>query len=186
MRGIFNSGGAIGADHAWGTAGAACGYHVRHFSFPGHKRQGGEGQEVVVLSHEQLDAAEVDEALHRANRTIGRRVPPLASGSGKLLRRNYWQQTDARAIYAVATLDADGMIEGGTAWAVQMFIDRHEPGVPLPIYLFEQNRGVWLTWGGAVFVEMGEKPPVPEGIVAAIGTRDINERGAQAITELLA
>ncbi len=50
---------------------------------------------------------------------------------------------------------------------------------------FDQATGLWHAWTGARFEAIDGMPPAPEGVAAAIGTRDMDDRGASAIVDLL-
>ncbi len=193
MEGPVNvclSGGAKGADLQFGMCAGTAGQSVIHWSFKGHFTQAPQ-TEVVILTAQQLLAA--DEFLVRA-------APKLKDDKGKpkryspgrdpdapysfvpnLLRRNWYQVGDAERVYAVSTIKHD-VVQGGTAWAVQMFIDRFD-GAPCECYVFDQDVGVWFKWNGAW--EPLDEPPQPSGVWAGIGTRELNPAGKAAIRNLL-
>lgn len=177
---ICLSGGAKGADQQWGMTAGHAGHTVFHFSFPGH-RPHVPPSEVVVLTEAQL--GEADPHLHRANLTLQRHFPPKSPFAANLLRRNWYQVRDAQAVYAVATLDKDGGVSGGTAWAVQMFLDRHE-GRACAAYLFDQASGRWHVWGDAGWTVV-DTVPEPDGVWAGIGSRDLLDNGKAAIRDLM-
>jgi hypothetical protein len=174
---ICLSGGANGADLQWGVCAGLSGHQVIHFSFDKHRTQAPE-PEVVVLTAEQL--CEADPHLERANATLGRRLPFDKPWVINLLRRNWYQVRETSSVYAVASLDPHGTVTGGTAWAIQMFIDRQPPGAPGPVYLFDQERAIWLTWGGG-WQPLNGIPPRPEGIWTGIGSRTLTDGGKAAI-----
>lgn len=177
MADICLSGGAKGADQQWGMTSGEKGMEVIHWSFAGHKTHVPE-QEVVVLSDEQLDVA--DDKLRKANRTLKRKIPRNTYVKN-LLRRNWYQVENAERIYAVSTINA-GFVAGGTAWAVQMFIDRFN-GLPCEAYVFDQEQEQWFCWKGE-WVSI-PSPPSPYGIFAGVGTRDLNDAGKAAIRTLM-
>lgn len=173
---VCMSGGADGADLAWGLAARAVGHQVVHWEFRGHRSKA-LPDERYFLSDEQL--LEADEALVTANRTLNRRWPLTNNFVASLLRRNFFQIRWSNALYAVSRFER-GLVKGGTAWAVQMFVDRFE-GRPAPCFVFDQAVGVWTEWDGEGFLEMDVAPPSPEGIYAAVGTRELNKAGQDAI-----
>lgn len=179
-RPICLSGGAEGADQQWGMTAGRAGHTVFHFSFRGHRPRVPPG-EVVTLSDAQL--LEADPYLLRANATLRRTFPPKNPYAASLLRRNWYQVRDAQAVYAVATLGKDGLVSGGTAWAVQMFLDRHEGGA-CAAHLFDQATGRWHVWGEAGWRVVDAVPP-PEGVWAGIGSRDLRDDGKAAIRALM-
>lgn len=176
---ICLSGGAIGSDLQWGMCAGSAGHQVIHWGFATHKSDA-PVQEIVHLSAEQLDAANV--YLARANKTLGRKT--LSRGSEfvlNLLRRNWYQVEHAERVYAVS--EVHGVkVAGGTGWAVQMFIDRWQ-GLPCEAYVYDQKLEKWFCWKGE-WVEI-KSPPKPYGVWAGIGTRDLNKAGKAAIRSLL-
>lgn len=173
------SGGAPGADLAWGAAARRSGHAIMHFSFAGHRTRA-RRDERIVLSAAQLRTA--DRHLRRVARILGRRFVADDSYRAKLLRRNWFQVRDSARLYAVAAFDRRGNVAGGTGWTVALLLARaHEA------YLFDQRRRCWLTWRG---LETGwqpiARPPAPRGRWTGIGTRRLSRAGRQAIDGLLA
>jgi hypothetical protein len=180
MENICQSGGARGADLAWGNHAARLGHKVIHFSFGGHRTRA-PAEQLVVLTDDELRQA--DPHLAIANQTLRRSWPPATDYSAGLLRRDWYQVRNAERVYAVARFGSDGNIEGGTAWGVTMFINSHR-GAPCEAYLFEPNLLRWLAWN-AEWQPIGNPPP-PRGIWAGIGTRDLDAAGEDAIAALFA
>jgi hypothetical protein len=173
------SGGAEGADQQWGMCAGSAGHEVVHWSFARHKFHVPE-QEVVELTKQQLDAALPH--LQKANRVLKRAT--LRRGSEyvlNLLKRNWYQVEHAERLYAVSEISGQ-KVDGGTGWAVQMFIDRHQ-GLPCEAYVFDQVLKQWFCWKGSW--EEITSPPKPYGVWAGIGTRNLNLAGKTAIRTLL-
>lgn len=176
---ICLSGGAIGADLQWGMCAGMAGHAVIHWSFKDHHVKA-PACEVVVLTEEQLEAA--DGALNVAKRRLKRGYFAPDSFNRQLLRRNWYQVKDAERVYAVANVDDKGAVSGGTAWAVQMFVDRFDNG-PCEVYVYDQLTGLWLTWDGYLWVRA--EPPTPFGVYAGVGSRDLKPNGKHAIRDIL-
>lgn len=179
MENLCLSGGAAGADVQWGMVAGRAGHSVRHFTFKGHKSTA-PAEEIVVLTQEQLSVADVH--LYMANKTMKRKWPIANQFVSNLLRRNYYQVAWSDSVYAVASIE-DGMVTGGTCWAVQMFLDRFGFD-PAPVYVFDQLTDRWLTWSGTGWIDCPEVP-VPTGVWAGIGSRDLKDNGKLAIRNLL-
>jgi hypothetical protein len=81
-------------------------------------------------------------------------------------------------------MDRSFSVEGGTAWAVQMYIDRFtcdsEDINTCKLYFFNEISRKWMSWHGAWGV-LYELPPVPEGIWTGIGTRKLTIDGNNQI-----
>jgi hypothetical protein len=191
MKYLCRSGGARGSDVAWGNQAKLAGHDLVHYSFVGHRPQA--LTNIVRLTPKQL--LEADPYLVKAAPRLkkyyraGKNPNDPDSGTPNLLRRNWWQVKDSDRVYAISTIK-DGIVQGGTAWAVQMFIDRHQ-GQRCEAYVYEQEVRRWYRWGGPFFwwedmsnVGPVDHPPRPFGNYAGIGTRDINQYGLKAIKDL--
>lgn len=185
MRDICYSGGARGADSIFSKSAYAVGHDVWHQSFIGHQHEANEGL-YSILYEPQLQAA--DPFLKQANKTLDRNFPPRNLYTLNLLRRNYYQIKDVERVYAIAPIDKEGHVMGGTAWAVQMAIDR---GVP-EIYVFDLSRHVWTYyhddfgsgWQDNSKIVGALSPPKPHGRYAGIGSRELSSKGREAIRDL--
>lgn len=158
------SGGAEGADCCWGTLGKEWGYDVVHYY--GGKR--------TPYGNTALTAEQMQEGWQRvllANQTLKRRPEKYY----ELLSRNWWPVRMAETVFAIGRI-YNGVVMGGTGWAVQMAIDTRTP-----VYVFDQDKDQWYTWDG-------RWTPCPEPVLtdkfAGVGTRDINARGVQAIISI--
>lgn len=182
MQRLCFSGGARGADLAWGDAARARGYEVVHYSFPGH-RTDADPVELRALTDAQLRQG--NPFLRRAATDLGRIFPPRSAYVRKLLQRNYWQVRNTHAVYAVATLDEHGRVEGGTGWAVQLYMNFFCGGTPR-LFTFDQRTDRWLTWQGVSPTSWRDagQPPPPGPVFTGIGSRDLLENGQRAIDEV--
>lgn len=169
------SGGAEGADQQWGMVAGQAGHKVIHWSFEGHTTHVPD-QEVVVLTQQLLNQA--DGPCKKANETLKRIYPPRNIYTKNLLRRNWFQVRDAQSLYAITGFDNKKMVQGGTAWAIQMFLDLGKTSA----YVFSQETGEWFTWNNEWKVT--EDVPRPVGIWAGIGSRKLQENGKNAIRKL--
>lgn len=178
------SGGAEGADLQWGMMAGHIGHSVIHWSFTGHKSQAPQS-EVVVLDDASLE--EADEFLKRANTTLKRRFPGKSRFVNNLLRRNYYQVRWASSVYGVGVMK-NGQVQGGTAWATQMYMDRfihdNEYMYDCKLYFFDQNINKWMQWKGE-WKELEGQPPAPTGIWTGIGTRELSHDGKWAIRNVM-
>ena len=176
------SGGAKGADHAWGLMAENAGHDLIHFTFQGHKP-------VEERFAKKLTRAELDEAnpyVETAAKSMRRRWPSQNQHVNDLLRRNHFQVRYSERVYAVANFLPDDKsmlkISGGTAWACQMFVDRWYADRTLKeceLYFFDMLSNKWMQWW-ETWIDI-EKPPIPHGRYAGIGSRDITDEGIKAI-----
>lgn len=169
------SGAAEGADSLWGEMAARHDHQVTHYTFAGYKVRATRG-EIVELSETQLAMA--DQHCQTANVLLQRHYPPNNAYVHNLLRRNWYQVVGSASLYAVSSIDKNQQVAGGTAWAVAMFLIKHDLR-PCAAYVFDQEVRHWFAWQGA-WVAIYQ-PPRPQGIYAGIGTRKLNLNGRLAI-----
>lgn len=177
------SGGADGSDLQWGMTAGSAGHGVIHWSFAGARTKAPR-QEVVELPDEML--AQADPFLVQAAKRLKKSYSAGSNGSPyvrRLLQRNHFQVAWSRACYAVAKIDHRGIVEGGTGWATSMFIDRFG-GRFCECYVYCQRVEGWFVHGDDGWIRI-EIPPVPYGIWAGIGSRDLLPSGKAAIRNLM-
>lgn len=182
---IMLSGGATGADTEFGKAAHKAKHQVVHWMFKGHKTK--LKSNLYELSVDHLKSA--DPFLIRANKSMRRTFPGSTDYVNNLLRRNYYQVKWSDSVYAVGNFGSSQSmlnINGGTEWACQMYVDRflydQEPFELCNLFFFDQTTEKWHRWH-KVWTAI-DCPPIPTGIYAGIGTRDISDAGITAIKEL--
>jgi hypothetical protein len=178
FKNICMSGAANGADAHWGKNAKKAGHYVLHWSFDSHKAYAPEN-EIVRLSNDLLIQA--DPYLKRANKTLKRSFPSSNPSTNNLLRRNWYQVKDTNTLYAVTELKLEAgklMPQGGTAWAIQMYIDRflidNEPIKNANLWVFEKKLKKWFKWNEGVWAIQISKPPCPSGLWTGIGSRELD------------
>lgn len=195
IKNICFSGGAKGSDKLWGELASELGHAVCHYSFSGHSVSVPK-RFVEVLSQEMLN--EADESLKIANKTLKRSFPTSKEYVNNLLRRNYWQIKNTESVYAITDLDENCLPYGGTAWAVQMAIDKN-----ISVFLYSPAKKCWfeqpkecseidisnpnLSWisGINTWHMLGIDPPKPKGKWTGIGTRSLTEDTKTVINNLM-
>lgn len=168
LQGYVNhSGGAVGSDTYWGEVGAKYGVTSNHYY---HENKTPNGN--VEISQE--DYLEGQSHVLDANETLHRKPEKYMN----LLARNWAQVKYSDAVFAIGHL-TNGIVDGGTGWAVQMAIDARKP-----VYLFDQIRNQWFknlngTWATSDI-------PILTTNFAGIGTRELNDAGKRAIEAVYA
>lgn len=183
MRPWCFSGGAKGADYLFGRCAEKVGHTVIHYSFEGHKAFA--KTNLVVLTDDEL--READPYLKMANKQLKRSFPARYDDTNNLLRRNYWQVKNTHQVYAVAPLDEQGKILGGTAWAVQMAIN-----MSVPVYVFDLNTNEWYSYDFELnrwlactgWRKLAPAANFPGRKYTGIGSRDLTPQGERAILDL--
>ena len=163
---VNHSGGAVGSDSYWGAIGEKYGVVSEHYYY-GNKTPNGNHQ----ITQEQFD--EGKEHVMKANETLHRRPDAYMN----LLSRNYAQVKNADAIFAIGQLN-NGIVDGGTGWAVQMAIDDGKP-----VYVYDQVRKQWFANINGQWQNYNGVPKLTKNF-AGIGTRELNQDGKDAIKQV--
>lgn len=167
---INHSGGAKGSDSVWGELGEEFGVKSNHYYVEGNKTPKGN---VAISKQEALKA---DKALKKANESLGRTFPTSNDYVNNLLRRNFNQVDNADAVYAITEIKGNKP-QGGTGWAVQMAVDMGKP-----VFVYSQEKGQWMSFTNGKWA--ATDTPVLTNNFAGIGTREITEKGKQAIRDV--
>ena len=171
---ILFSGGAPGAETAFGVSAERHGVEEVHFTFEGHKIERSRG--VRVLNHEELLAGDV--SLQYVSRLMHRRYtegPTLR----KVLQTLWYQVNNGQEIYVIGSILDDGTVRGGTGWGAEFAKLCNKP-----LFVFDQERDGWFAWRGERFEAIGE-PTIQHPHFTGTGTRFLEPNGRTAIARLL-
>lgn len=163
---INHSGGAVGSDEYWGEVGKKYGVVSRHYW---HGKQTPHGN--TEISEE--DFQEGVSKVMLANETLHRKPDKYMD----LLARNWCQVKNCDEVFAVGHIK-NGIVDGGTGWAVQMAIDAGKT-----VNLYDQYRKEWLIHDTDGWRFLESAPTLTKNF-AGIGTRNINSYGKAAIDEV--
>jgi hypothetical protein len=171
---ILFSGGAPGAEAAFGEEAERHGVEEVNFTFEGHSVERRRG--LRVLNHEELAAGDV--SLEYVSKLMNRRYtagPVLR----KILQSIWYQVNNGQEIYVIGAVLDDGTVRGGTGWGAEFAKLCNKP-----LHVFDQDRDAWLTWRGERW-EQRTDPPVVEHIhFTGTGTRFLEDNGRRAIKDL--
>jgi len=172
---ILFSGGAPGAEAAFGACAEARGIDEVNFTFDGHEiaRQRG----VRVLNHEELQAGDV--SLAYVARLMNRRYTdsPMLR---KVLQTLWYQINNGQEIYVVGTILDDGTVRGGTGWGAEFAKLCNKT-----LHVFDQEKNAWFWWTNDEWQAAGPSGPVIQHPhFTGTGTRTLQKNGANAIDEL--
>jgi hypothetical protein len=172
---ILFSGGAPGAEAAFGACAERHGVEEVNFTFDGHKIDRHRG--VRMLNHEELQAGDV--SLEYVSRLMHRRYTD-APTIRKILQSIWYQVNSGQEIYVIGTILDDGTVQGGTGWGAEFAKLCNKP-----LFVFDQNQNGWFTWTGSEWHKAGGNGPVvTHRHFTGTGTRTLKERGRAAIEEL--
>ena len=161
------SGGARGADSAWDFYSRKNGItniiHIRDKENQKlAKGLSDRGISAVALTDEQMQ-----EARDRIRALLG--IDLKDSLKDNLKARNYYQVTNADAVFAVAKLADDRKgVKGGTNMAVQLSIATNKP-----VHVFDVTTEHWYKYDTSLRTFQQEDTPILTKNFAGIGTRDI-------------
>jgi len=176
---IIHSGGAVGADTEWASAGKKAGAEVIAHSFQGHKISGG-----IPLVHSKTELKKADNLLSIVQKEY---LPHKTFTNAKeytkdLLRRNYFQIKDSQALIAAGKIEdvpnVGRRVSGGTSWAFYMAVNEDKPA-----YIFNQSDKKWYKGVGKELVEIEPKTIPRYTVIAGVGSRDLDESGRRAIND---
>lgn len=175
---ICFSGGAAGADLLFGTLASSLNHQQIHFSFEKAKVHVPE-EFVLRLPNEVLYSDEVRNKLIKANSSLNRTVP-YNGYVYNLLARNSFQVLYTERLYTIGNLASPSQLDGGTAWAVQMYLDI--PDIDHEIYHFNINDKVLYSFDESLyeFVEV-QSVPVPHGKWTGIGSRSATKEDLEQL-----
>jgi KaiC/GvpD/RAD55 family RecA-like ATPase len=170
----LHSGGAKGAEAAFGICAERWGLAEHNYSFEGHtlrERQRG----VHILSEVELRRG--DFSLVYVSKRLGRVLSEIPLVRNVL--QTIWYQINAsREVFVIGQIQDDGTVRGGTGWGAELARLWKKP-----LFVYDQNKHTWFRWSGTAW-EMITAPIISSESFAGIGTQNITDDGKQAITDL--
>lgn len=167
------SGGARGAETAFGELAERYGLEEVNFSFDGHVMDRQRG--VRVLTQDELELKDV--SLTYVSRLMNRKY----SGAPifrKVLQSICWQVASGREVFVVGAIQDDLTVKGGTGWGAE-----YAKICNKPLHVFDQERGGWFKWNQDAW-EAEEAPVIGDRHFTGTGTRFLNDAGRQALAGL--
>jgi len=173
---ILFSGGAPGAEAAFGACAERHGIEEVNFTFDGHKIDRHRG--VRVLNHEELQAGDV--SLEYVAKLLHRRYTDSPT-IRRVLQTLWYQVNQGQEIYVIGTILDDQTVRGGTGWGAEFAKLCNKP-----LHVFDQDQNAWFQWTGAAWRarEATDVPQITHPHFTGTGTRTLRGNGAQAIEAL--
>ena len=167
------SGGANGAEAAFGEASERWGLKEVTFSFAGHQTARERG--LVELSDAELERGSVSEAYIKAQ--LHRSFP--ATPTFQRLLKSIWHQVaTAGEVFVIGEILDDDTVKGGTGWGAELA--KH---LRKRLYVYDQTKVQWFTWTGDRWTEV-EALRIRRTRFTGTGTRFLTDAGRQAIADL--
>jgi len=173
---ILFSGGAQGAEAAFGACAERHAIEEVNYTFEGHKIVRHRG--VRVLNHEELQNGDV--SLAYVSRLMHRRFTDSPT-MRKVLQTIWYQVNSGQEIYVVGSVLEDGTVRGGTGWGAEFAKLCNKP-----LHVFDQDKNCWFTWASEEWEKRSSvNPPlITRAHFTGIGTRSLNTNGQRAIESL--
>ncbi len=173
---ILFSGGAAGAEAAFGACAERHGIEEVNFTFDGHTIARHRG--VRVLNHEELQSGDV--SLAYVSRILHRRYAD-APTIRRVLQTLWYQVNNGQEIYVIGAILDDGTVRGGTGWGAEFAKLCNKP-----LHVFDQDKNCWFTWSGEVWLPRAndDGPVISHPHFTGTGTRRMRDNGTRAIDEL--
>ena len=170
---ILFSGGAPGAEAAFGEAAERRGVEEVNFTFDQHAMARARG--VRMLNHEELQAGDV--SLEYVSRLMKRRYTD-AQTIRKILQTLWYQVNNGQEIYVIGAILEDGTVKGGTGWGAEFAKLCNKP-----LCVFDEEQRGWFCWKGGDW-QAQDVPKITHPHFTGTGTRKIHDAGKQAIDAL--
>ena len=173
---ILFSGGAPGAEAAFGACAERHGVEEVNFTFDGHGIDRHRG--VRMLNHEELLNGDV--SLEYVSRLMHRRYSDSPT-IRKVLQTLWYQVNNGQEIYVVGVIQEDDTVRGGTGWGTEFAKLCNKP-----LFVFDQDRDGWFRWSGSSWEAMsaGDAPRITHAHFTGTGTRHLKDNAKQAIDAL--
>jgi hypothetical protein len=172
---ICYSGGANGAEAAFGAAAERYGIDEINFTFEGHASARQRGRRELT----RAELRQGDVSLGYLSRLMHRAYPdtPLFR---KVLQTIWHQVQCGKEIFIVGKINSDATVTGGTGVAAEFAKLFNKP-----VNVFDQVRLGWFRWSGEIWEPAGE-PVIRLPLFCGTGTRFLTDDGRAAIEALFA
>jgi len=174
--GILFSGGAAGAEAAFGACAERHGIEEVNYTFEGHTIVRHRG--VRVLNHEELQNGDV--SLTYVSRLMHRRFTDSPT-IRKILQTIWYQVNSGQEIYVIGSVQEDGTVRGGTGWGAEFAKLCNKA-----LHVFDQDKNCWFTWTGEEWEKRSSANPplIARAHFTGTGTRTLKTNGQRAIEGL--
>ncbi len=172
---ILYSGGAVGAEFAFGENAEKLGIDEVNFSFEGRESVRNRG--IRILNHEELKNGDI--SLDYISKLMNRNYPHTPTFQ-KIIQTIWHQINNSHEIFVIGEIMPDNTVKGGTGWGAEFAKLCNKK-----LYVFDQNKNQWYQWSNVEWFSVSA-PTISELHFCGTGTRDLNETGKNAIDELFA
>ncbi|MSQ02124.1 MAG: hypothetical protein EXR71_09565 [Myxococcales bacterium] len=166
------SGGANGAEAAFGAAAERHGLREVNFTFDGHIQARTRGAHPLT----ERELAEGDVSLAYVSRRLRRSYSESAM-IRRVLQSLWHQVKNAQVVFVVGTILEDGTVTGGTGWSVELARMWNKR-----LWVFDQGKAGWYRWANDEWSP--GMPTIDCAAVCGTGTRYLTDVGRAAVDAL--
>lgn len=166
------SGGANGAEAAFGEFAEKWGVHEVNFTFEGHRQARSRGR--YELSPRELAAGDV--SLVYVSRRL-RRTYSEGSLIRKVLQTLWHMVSRSQQVFVIGSIQDDGTVVGGTGWSVELAKMWNKD-----LWVYDQDKKDWYHWDGEAWST--GTPRIESVHLTGTGTRYLTDDGKAAVEAL--
>jgi hypothetical protein len=172
-RFVLHSGGARGAEAAFGEMAERYGIREITFSFDGHaNRVRDRGLRMLLESDLQMGDVSLRYVSHRLGRVF-----PSTPSVRKVIQSIWHQIRPCQQVFVVGQVQQDGTVRGGTGWGAELARRWKKD-----LYVFDQSQNTWYCWHDAHWKPC--EPVIGAPMFAGGGTARLEDNGRRAIEAL--
>ena len=166
------SGGLKGAETAFGEAAEKWSINEVNFSYEGQNIT--REKNTVVLSDDELKRGDI--SMELASKMMSRTYYETDK-IRKVLQTIFHMVNKGHQVFVVGTILEDNTVKGGTGWAVELakLFNR-------PLSVYDQTKENWYSWKQDTWEQ--DSPRIEHETFAGSGTRNLTDKGGQAIEKL--
>ena len=171
----LHSGGAQGAEAAFGALAARYGLTEVNYTFPGHKQARTVGAR--TLTARELESGDV--SMVYVSRRLNRTYSTEATVMRGVLHTLWHMVSNARQVFVVGRIQPDGTVIGGTGWSVELARMWNKD-----LWVYCQDQRGWFHRESGAWV--AGTPRIRATAICGTGTRKLREHGQAALEALFA
>jgi hypothetical protein len=172
---VLYSGGANGAEAAFGEEAEKFGISEVNFTFEGHQIARTRG--VRVLTPEELALKDI--SMTYVSRLM-HRTYSSAPTFRKVLQSICWQVASSGDVFVVGSILPDLTVKGGTGWGAE-----YAKICNKSLHVFDQEKDAWFRWSKDQWAPEAA-PAISQTHFTGTGSRFLEANGRKAIAELFA
>jgi len=170
---VLHSGGARGAEAAFGELAERYGIREIIFSFEGHtSRVRSRGLHLLTDAELRMGDVSLRYVSHRL-----RRVFPQAPVVRKVIQSIWHQIRPCQQVFVVGRIQADDTVRGGTGWGAELARRWKKQ-----LNVFDVERNAWFRWDDTAWKQVD--PVIDSPMFAGTGTANLDAAGRAAIEAL--